>query len=87
MCKTYDCDTLGYCPFDDEFNSSMASCREHCGLGVDEDAPEGWEDDFEDGDVPFEVDDSVFEEEIDESMNPYDGTYEWQMEGNGFFDE
>ncbi len=79
MCnKTYPCDLDDFCPFEAEFNSSCEACRIFCGVGVDEDAPEESDDEDEDFD---------FEDEVDESMNPYDGTYEWQMEGNGFFDE
>ncbi len=46
------------CPFGAEFDSSGYACRNHCGVGVDEDYPP--------------------EPEIDESMNPYDGTYDWE---------
>lgn len=66
MCekKNYPCDIPNengefICPFNAEMDSSGYACRNHCGLGVDEDSyPE--------------------EPEIDESMNPYDGTYDWE---------
>lgn len=53
------------CPYGAEFNSSGLACYNHCGLGADES-----EENFE-NEIPDEP-------EVDESMNPYDGTYDWQ---------
>jgi len=74
MCKPkYPCDVpdaMGefHCPYEAEFNSSGYACRNHCGLGVDEDSTPD-----EELDIDFPE-----EPEIDESMNPYDGTYDWE---------
>ena len=37
LSKDYPCDHFGHCPFDATYGSD---CRNQCGLGVDEDAPE-----------------------------------------------
>ena len=55
-----------HCPYESEMESSGFSCRDKCGLGVDEDSAE-----------EPEIDEPA-EPEIDESMNPYDGTYDWE---------
>ena len=55
-------------PFGAEFDSSGFACRNHCGLGVDDDVCD-------------------FEPEIDESMNPYDGTYDWENDMVSIGDE
>ena len=65
MCdKYYPCDFEdGYCPFD---APCLDDCRNHCGLGADEDS------------APTDDDPTDFDDDVDESMNPYDGTYPWQ---------
>ena len=74
MCEPkYPCDVPDAsgefsCPFGAEFDSSGFACRNHCGLGVDDDACD-------------------FEPEIDESMNPYDGTYDWENDVVSIGDE
>ena len=63
--KIYPCDISGFCPFEAKYG---ATCRNCCGMGVDEDSiPE---------EEPYEPE--IDEPEIDESMNPYDGTYDWE---------
>jgi hypothetical protein len=42
-------------------------CRNQCGLGVDEDGVADRDHEDPDGD-----------DDVDESMNPYDGTYDWE---------
>ena len=67
--KMYPCDGEdGHCPYD---AWTGEDCRTHCGYGVDEDEGDS-DDDFDD------EDDADFDEEIDESMNPYDGTYDYE---------
>lgn len=64
--RDYPCDTKNsegkfVCPFATEGESTgMYFCRDMCGLGVDDDS----------------ADDEIYEPDVDESMNPYDGTYE-----------
>jgi hypothetical protein len=65
MVNVYECDISGMCPYGEAVG--MYFCRDHCGLGVDTNTP-----------PEDEVEDSISDDEpeIDESMNPYDGTYE-----------
>lgn len=71
MCKKiYPCDTkdangVFTCPYAEPNScTGMYFCRDHCGLEIDE--------------AEVETDDDFIEPEIDESMNPYDGTYDWE---------
>lgn len=75
--KIYPCDIADEngkhtCPFAGENESTGTYfCRDMCGLGVGDEEPE------------IDDDPEIYEDEVDESTNPYDGTEEWQ---NGFWD-
>lgn len=68
--KIYACDVSGFCPYEAQYG---ATCRNMCGLGVDENDI----DTEEDSDEEVETDETV-EAEVDESVNPYDGTQDWE---------
>lgn len=67
-----ECDVLDYCPFD--ANGGL-DCYNHCGLGADPSEPDIDLDEEEE-------DDCSFYEDVDESMNPYDGTYDWENDNS-----
>lgn len=69
------CDITGVCPYY-QMTSDGQFCNTHCGVGID--LPEVDQDEDEDLDE-YEDDDIQFVDywDCDDSMNPYDGTYDY----------
>ena len=78
--KNYPCNCSGICHFNAD--SSGMACRNNCGMGVDEDMPEGFEAEDEDfSDFDNEIDALIDADRYDltdeeiESMNDLDEYY------------
>ena len=58
------CEVLGYCPFDLD---GFMSCRDHCGVGVDEEhaGPEDWVDELDEYELILVMRSSNIFEETD----------------------